>query len=89
MPDFLIISAHVNKNCVDIAPTFRLYPKSHDLMIRGGDFYAIWIAERGLWSMNEDDALSLIDSHLARYAEEYRVKNPEAKLNIQYTWDTN
>lgn len=88
MPDFLIISARVNKNGVDIVPTFRLYPKSHDLMIRGGDFYAVWNEQCGLWSTNEDDALSLIDSCLAKYAEDYRIKNPEAKLNIQYTWDS-
>lgn len=89
MPDFLIISARVNKTSVDIIPTFRLYPKSHDLMIRGGDFYAIWHESRGLWSTNEDDALSLIDSQLAQFAEDYRTKNPDVKLNIQYTWDSN
>ena len=41
-------------------------------MIRGGDFYAIWIEERGLWSTDEQDALQLIDRELDRYAEENR-----------------
>lgn len=89
MPDFLIITTRSNKNNVEIVPTFRLYPKSQDLMIRGGDFYAVWVESKGLWSTNEDDALSLIDSELTKYADDYRIKNPEANLKIQYTWDSN
>ena len=89
MPDFLIISTRSSKNGVEIFPTFKLYPKSQDLMIRGGDFYAVWIESRGLWSTNEDDALSLIDSELTKFADEYRTKDPEAILRVQYTWDSN
>jgi hypothetical protein len=60
--------------------------KSQDLMIRGGDFYAIWIEERGLWSTDEQDALMLIDSELDAFAEEYRKKfNSEAK--VLHMWD--
>ncbi len=89
MPDFLIITTRSNKNNVEVVPTFRLYPKSQDLMIRGGDFYAVWVESKGLWSTNEDDALSLIDSELTKFADDYRIKNPEANLKIQYTWDSN
>lgn len=39
-------------------------------MIRGGDFYAIWLEDRGLWSTDEQDALQLIDRELDKYAEE-------------------
>ena len=88
MVDFLIISTRSTKNGVDIFPKFRLYPKSQDLMIRGGDFYAVWIEELGLWSTNEDDALSIIDSELSKYADEYKKKHPDAHLNILYTWDS-
>lgn len=88
MVDFLIISTRTTKNGVDIYPKFRLYPKSQDMMIRGGDFYAIWIEELGLWSTNEDDALSIIDSALTKYANEYQKNNPEVRLNILYTWDS-
>ena len=88
MVDFLIISTRSTKNGVDIFPKFRLYPKSQDLMIRGGDFYAVWIEELGLWSTNEDDALSIIDSELSKYADDYKKKHPDAHLNILYTWDS-
>ena len=88
MVDFLIISTRSTKNGVDIFPKFRLYPKSQDLMIRGSDFYAVWIEELGLWSTNEDDALSIIDSELSKYADDYKKKHPDAHVNILYTWDS-
>ena len=64
MIDFLIIATRSIKNGIEIYPKFRLYPKSKDLMIRGGDFYAVWIESEKRWSTNEDDALYLIDSEL-------------------------
>jgi len=88
MVDFLIISTRNTKTGVDVYPKFRLYPKSQDLMIRGGDFYAIWVEELGLWSTNEDDALSIIDSELRKYAVAYQKEHPDAHLNVLYTWDS-
>ena len=49
-------------------------------MIRGGDFYAIWIEEQGLWSTDENDALQLIDKELDEYVE----KNKKNLTSIQY-----
>ena len=47
MLDFLMISTRSTKKGVEVYPKF-IIKKSTDLMIRGGDFYAIWIEERGL-----------------------------------------
>lgn len=91
MVDFLVIStkqSNKDKNGIQIYPKFRLYPKSQDLMIRGGDFYAIWREDIGLWSTNEDDALAIIDSELSKAGEEYMEKHPDAKVSILYTWDS-
>lgn len=90
MLDFLHITTRFTKNNVEIYPKFRVYPKSQDLMVRGGDFYAIWIEELGLWSTNEDDALSLIDSELEKYAAKYQAEHPENILPIKVlpTWDS-
>ena len=88
MVDFLIISTKQTKNGVEIFPKFRLYPKSQDLMIRGGDFYAIWRDDIGLWSTNEDDALAIIDSELSKAADEYAQKHPDARVVPLYTWDS-
>ena len=49
MLDFLKISKRrPKKDIVEIYPKF-IIKKSADLMIRGGDFYAIWVEEYGLW----------------------------------------
>ena len=88
MVDFLIISTRSTKKGTEIFPKFRLYPKSKDLMIRGGDFYAVWIEEQGLWSTNEDDALAIIDNELKKYADDFIDKHPEEYVNILYTWDS-
>lgn len=70
MLDFLVIATRSGKRgIIEIYPKF-IIKKSSDLMIRGGDFYAIWIEERGLWSTDEQDAVDLIDRELDRYAEE-------------------
>ena len=69
MFDFLVISQRLNKGVVEVYPKFRLYPKSKDLMIRGGDFYAVYLDDLGLWSTNEQDCLSRIDRELEEYAK--------------------
>lgn len=58
MIDFLMISTRTTKRgVVEIYPKFIIRNPSEHLMIRGGDFYAIWVEERGLWSTNEQDAI--------------------------------
>ena len=88
MFDFLIISTRLQRNGgIEVYPKFRMYPKSQDLMIRGGDFYAIWLEELGLWSTNEQDALRMIDRELDRYAEENKhVLGPNPR--ILHMWDS-
>ena len=88
MVDFLIIAKRTVKNGVEIYPKFRLYPKSKDLMIRGGDFYAVWLEDEGLWSTNEDDALNIIDTELKKFEDDYRAKYPDTVINTKYTWDS-
>lgn len=85
MLDFLMISTRSTKKGVEVYPKF-IIKKSTDLMIRGGDFYAIWIEERGLWSTDEQDALQLIDKELRAYSEEYKKKTDE-KVRTLYMWD--
>lgn len=68
----------------------ELYPKfvvrkSEDLMIRGGDFYAVWVEERGLWSTDEDDVCQLIDKALDDYAKEH---NLDSAVRILHMWDS-
>ncbi|WP_281877263.1 DUF5906 domain-containing protein, partial [Hungatella hathewayi] len=86
MIDFLMISTRSTKRgVIEIYPKF-IIKKSSDLMIRGGDFYAIWIEERGLWSTDEQDALQLIDRELDRYAEESRQRF-DSEIKVLHMWD--
>lgn len=86
MLDFLMISTRSTKRgVIELYPKFVI-KKSSDLMIRGGDFYAIWIEERGLWSTDEQDALQLIDNELNKYAKENQNK-VDYPFKIMYMWD--
>lgn len=86
MLDFMMVSTRLAKGgIVEIYPKF-MAKKSSDLMIRGGDFYAIWIDELGLWSTEEDDARRLIDRELDKYMEENRTKF-EGLPRVLHMWD--
>lgn len=87
MIDFLMISTRSTKRgVIEIYPKF-IIKKSSDLMIRGGDFYAIWLEDRGLWSTDEQDALQLIDRELDKYADENR-KNFDSSIKVLHMWDS-
>ena len=86
MLDFISISTRSkSKGIVEIYPKF-IIKKSSDLMIRGRDFYAIWVEERELWSTDEQDAIQLIDRELRRYYEENKDKI-EGIPKVLYLWD--
>lgn len=56
-------------------------------MIRGGDFYAIWIAETGLWSTSEQDAIDLIDRETERVMKEHRDEYEDG-VRAAYLWNS-
>ena len=81
----MISTRSTKRGVIEIYPKF-IIRKSSDLMIRGGDFYAVWMEERGLWSTDEQDALQLIDRELDRYAEENR-QIFDASIKVLHMWD--
>lgn len=86
MIDFLIVAHRSGKKgTVEIYPKF-IIKKSSDLMIRGGDFYAIWNEETGFWSMDEQDVIRIVDGELDRYAKENAEKF-DAPVRVQHMWD--
>lgn len=87
MFDFLTISKRSTKSGWEVYPRFRLYPKSSDLMVRGGDFYAVWLEDQGLWSTNEQDVLRMIDKYLDEYAKE-NTDSLGSNPRILYMWDS-
>lgn len=87
MVDFLLISTRSpKKDVVEIYPKF-IIKKSSDLMIRGGDFYAIWLEDKGLWSTDEQDVQRIVDRELDRYAKENANKF-DGDVRVLHMWDS-
>lgn len=89
MLDFILISSRsTKKGTIEIYPKFIIptKKKSSDLMIRGGDFYAIWDEDKKLWSTDESDALKLIDDELDKFAKENSTKF-EGQVRVLHMWD--
>ena len=87
MLDFLRISTRSTKRgVIEIYPKF-IIGRVSDLMIRGGDFYAIWVEENNLWSTDEQDAIDLIDKELDRFAEDNKEKF-DGDVKVLHMWDS-
>lgn len=87
MIDFLMISTRPTKRgIIEIYPKFIIRNPSEHLMIRGGDFYAIWLEEEGLWSTNEQDAIDIIDRELDDYAKE-NAQRFDGGFRVLHMWD--
>lgn len=87
MLDFVRISTRSKKQgVVEIYPNFVM-KKSSDLMIRGGDFYAVWIEETGLWSTDEQDVIDMIDRELAIFTKKYKETSGDCSVHTLYMWD--
>lgn len=81
--DFLRIGMRSTKKGLEVYPKFVI-GKTKDLMVRGGDFYAVWMEELGLWSTDEQDALDLIDREIDIYVKENpNLDNP----HVLHMWD--
>ena len=86
MIDFVTVATRNTKRGLEVYPKFVI-KKSSDLMIRGGDFYAIWDAERNLWTTEEQDAIQLIDKELDDFVASH-FTNPDDKPNVLHLWDS-
>lgn len=76
MADFYKIATRSPKQgIIEIYPKF-LIRKISDLMIRGGDFYAIWCPDRNLWSTDEQDVIDMIDHDLDVFYAENKDRLP-------------
>lgn len=85
MLDFLKVCSALKKGVLEIYPQF-LVKGTKDLMIRGGDFYAIWDEKVGLWSTDEYHAQAMIDAEVDKWVKEHSetLNQPYRVLHI---WD--
>lgn len=87
MPDFMMVATKSpKKETIEVYPKF-IIKKPKDLMIRGGDFYAVWDEENCRWSTEEEDALAIIDSELDKYAKKHSDSFAAFNVKIDHMWD--
>ena len=87
MLDFMRISTRNTRSGIEIEPTF-LVKKSNDLMVRGGDFYAVWDEEQKMWSTDEDDVTRLVDNELRKYLDDNSDRIDETTAYVKYMIDS-
>lgn len=79
--DFLKVTVQKKKSGgVSVTPDFKVM-RSHDLMIRGGGFYAVWDQEANLWSTDEYRVAQLIDQELFLKKQEVEKKT-KSKVTV-------
>lgn len=87
MVDFFMVSTKSPKRGeIQVYPKFIVNGTSKDLMIRGSDFYAIWLEEEGRWSTDERDVIKLIDRCLDQYRNE-KLADCEDRVRVLHMWD--
>ena len=59
---------------MEARPNF-LYLNSRDIMLRNGNFIAVWNPETGLWSKNENDVINIVDSDVFDYVNNSGIQN--------------
>lgn len=91
MLDFVKIVCTVKETkterTVKFRPKFIVNHRSKDLMIKGGDFYAVWDERKNLWSTDEQDANDLIDAMIKEAVDNYEAK-PWDHVEGCYMWDS-
>jgi len=82
MDFYQILTRETKDKGVELYPDF-IVGRSQDLMVQGRTFYAIWDAEKGLWSRDEYDVQRLVDEHLQAEAERLK-KETGINYSIKY-----
>lgn len=83
--DFLDIEVKRIEGELCIIPSFKLC-QSKDIMIRGRDFYALYLPERGYWTTNPFEAIEAIDKKLYELVQ----RNPSiSTFKVLYLKDAN
>ena len=94
MLDFMKVATRSIKGGItEVYPEFMRYRPGTgkpctDLMVRAGDFYAIWDEDTHLWSTEEEVALYLIDRELDEFVER-EGRSGDSFYKVLHMWDTN
>lgn len=81
--DFFQVGVTYGKGCVTLFPDFQI-SRSHDLMVRGKDFYAIWNESEKTWSRDKLMVGEMVDKELEKkrlYFEKERQQEIDERKN--------
>ena len=83
MLDFMSVATRSTKKdgrtVIEVRPEFLII-KSKDLMIKGGDFYAVFNEATGLWSTDEDVLIKLVDAEVMAVYKQVSEENPHDRV---------
>lgn len=87
MLDFYKIEKQVSsrKRTVEIIPKFLVNTNCSDLMIRGGDFYAVWNPDEKLWSTNEGTVIEMIDRDISKACQDENSRQEKLDPKDRFT----
>lgn len=88
MVDFMMVTKEtVKKNIVVIKPNF-IIKNSNDLMIKGGDFYAMYNEKTSMWITSEYEAIQIMDEIINNYVRDYKSKYDNGEtIIVKYLWN--
>lgn len=87
MLDFMLVTTRNVKSGIEVIPKFKISDASKDLMIRGGDFYAIWDEKKKMWSTKEADVVRIVDNELDEYVANHKEQLGDNYF-VKYMWDS-
>ena len=83
MDFYKIVERSSRKGEIEIYPDFRVTHVT-DLLVRGKDFYGVWVEEKGMWSQDILDLSNAVDRDLWEYAEQLRKdRDYHGYLNVK------
>lgn len=88
MLDFFSVEVVRNerKGSIEIFPSFSV-GRSRSLMIRGGEFYAVYDETTGLWSKDPNTVISIVDDALYSVYSDIQKNSPSAHYLVKYMKD--
>lgn len=91
MLDFVRCSVErKSKNLIELKPAFDTRARNcKDLMVKGGDFYAVWDEDTKFWSTSEDIVIDKVDAYLTKKKAELQEQNPNDTIIVRYMFDSN
>lgn len=75
--DFLCEYVRETKTGYIVSSDFSTYPEPQDILVRGGQFYAFWDKEKGLWSTSRQETYAIIDNYIKELLPSFPGGKPE------------